>query len=106
MNAIPKIVGYWLLLTWIISCSTNKSISDQEIASLEQALNHIDNYQGKAEDFTLRVPLQKRLTDRGFAIPQALAWTIIDHKIRKKGWMPNGHEDKNGFRVYGYKDLR
>jgi hypothetical protein len=106
MNAIPKIVGYWLLLTLSISCGTNKCISDQEITSLEQALDHIDNYKGEAEDFTLRVPLQKQLTNRGFAIPQALAWTIIDGRIRKKGWMPNGHEDKNGFRIYGYKELR
>ena len=70
----------------------------EPFARLEDALAYVESYEGTAEDFTLSIP--DFLLD-----PVGANMAIITDKTLKKGFMPDGFEQKAGYRVYKYKAL-
>jgi len=55
----------------------------------------IEEYRGSPEDFEL--PIADSLND---AVGVNMA--IVTDAILKKGWMPNGFSEQDGFRIYRY----
>lgn len=64
---------------------------------MEEAVKRVESYKGAARDFQL--PIADSMND-----PSGLSMAIITDKILKKGFWPDGFEQKDGFRVYKYKD--
>lgn len=68
------------------------------ITNVQEALAMIDEYSGKASNF--RLPVSNSLLDE-----LGLNMAIITDKIIEKGWMPNGFEIEEEYRIYLYKDF-
>lgn len=68
------------------------------INSIEEAQEVIQAHNGKAEDFEL--PISDELQD-----PIGMNMAIILDSILAKDWEPNGFVQKNGYRVYIYKEM-
>jgi hypothetical protein len=68
------------------------------ITTVEEALRIIAEYQGAACDFQL--PIADSLLE-----PVRFNMEIITDKILGKDFMPDGFEQKDGYRLYKYKDL-
>jgi hypothetical protein len=77
------------------------------IATLEEALRIVEEYEGAASDFQL--PIADSLLDASVMlnnqITTGLYMAIITDKILGKGFIPDGFEQKDGYRLYKYKDL-
>lgn len=67
------------------------------VTTVAEALKRVENYKGAAKDFVL--PVADSLQD-----PAGANMAIITDKILGKSFFPNGFEQKDGFRVYKYKD--
>ena len=65
--------------------------------TLDEAITIVENYEGPAEDFELAIA--DTLLD-----PVGVNMAIITHRILAKGFDPNGFEQKEGFRVYKYRE--
>jgi hypothetical protein len=68
------------------------------VATIEEANRVIEEYQGAAGDFQL--PIANSLLD-----PVGAHMAIITDMILAKGFEPDGYEEKDGYRLYKYKDL-
>ncbi len=68
------------------------------ITTIGEAERVIAEYQGAAKDFQL--PIADSLLD-----PGGFNMAIITDLILAKGFMPDGFEQKDGYRLYKYKDL-
>ena len=68
------------------------------VESTEEANAVIEAFTGNADDFELRV--SDKLQD-----PTGINMTIITDTILNKGWEPDGFVQKEGFRIYSYKEL-
>ena len=68
------------------------------ITTIEEANRIIAEYQGAASDFQL--PIADSLLD-----PVGVNMAIITDTILAKGLEPDGFEQKDGYRLYKYKDL-
>lgn len=68
------------------------------IRTVEEAKKLIESFAGRAEEFEL--PISDELQD-----PVGANMAIITVYILKKGWEPNGFDQKAGFRIYRYKVL-
>ena len=68
------------------------------ITTIEEANRIIAEYQGAASDFQL--PIADSLLD-----PVGANMAIITDTILAKGFEPDGFEQKDGYRLYKYKDL-
>ncbi len=66
--------------------------------TVESAVQYVDAYNGKPED--LRLPIADEIQDA-----TGLNMVIVCDKILAKGFMPDGFEQKDGFRVYKYKAM-
>lgn len=66
------------------------------IDTIEQAERVIESFSNDTEEFQLSV--SARLQD-----PVGINMTIITDSILRKGWMPAGFEQHDGFRVYRYR---
>ncbi len=66
------------------------------IKSIEEAQEMIRAFEGKPEDFKL--PISDDLQD-----PMGMNIAIITDNILKKGWMPGGFDQEQGYRIYKYK---
>jgi len=64
----------------------------------KEASQYVENFEGKASD--LRLSICDSLQD-----PIGINMAIITDKILGRGWEPNGYEDKEGYRVYMYKEM-
>lgn len=67
-------------------------------STIEEAIDQIKRYEGKAEDFKL--PISDELLD-----PIGMNMAIITDAILGKNFEPNGFEQEEGYRVYLYKEL-
>lgn len=67
------------------------------INTMDEALRFIDGYQGPAKDFHLA--LADSLLD-----PIGANMAVITDKILAKGFVPDGFDQKDGYRVYKYKE--
>lgn len=65
----------------------------------KEAADYVECFEGKAAD--LRLPVSDDLHD-----PLGLSMALITDKIFSKGWEPNGYEEKEGYRVYRYKEMQ
>jgi hypothetical protein len=71
-------------------------MSNQPLRDVNAALRYVDKFRGAAEDFKLAI--SDELND---AMGANMA--IIGDKILRRGWMPDGFEQRDGHRVYRYK---
>ena len=67
----------------------------EPINTVEEAKQCIESFEGRPEDFKL--PISDQLQD-----PSGINMAIITDSILKKGWMPDGFEQKAGYRIYHY----
>lgn len=67
------------------------------IEKIEEAEQLIESFEGRPEDFEL--PISDQLQD-----PVGISMAIITDSILKRGWMPDGFEQKEGYRIYHYKN--
>ena len=65
----------------------------------KDAADYVDRFEGKAAD--LRLPISDGLLD-----PLGINMALITDKILDKGWEPDGYEEKEGYRVYKYKEMQ
>ena len=75
-----------------------RRMTHKVIESIEEANTTIDAFTGNANNFILKV--SDKLQD-----PAGINMTIITDTILSKGWEPNGFIQKEGFRIYSYKEL-
>ncbi len=68
------------------------------IESIDEALELINSYSGKVEDFELSIST-KLLDNVGVSM------AIITDKILSKGWIPQGYREETGKRIYRYTDM-
>ena len=69
------------------------------IVSLNEALEFISNYTGNGDDLVL--PISDLLID-----PEGMNMMFIGDALLKKGIMPNGFEQKDGYRNFKYKEMK
>lgn len=68
------------------------------ITTIEEANRIIMEYRGAASDF--RLPIADSLLD-----PAGVNMAVITDMILAKGFMPDGFEQKDGYRLYRYKEF-
>jgi hypothetical protein len=64
---------------------------------VSEAVLYVDAFQGTASE--LRLPITDVLQDE-MGLNMAL---ILDH-VLARGWSPDGYEQRDGYRIYRYKD--
>jgi hypothetical protein len=64
----------------------------------KEAAQYVERFEGKASD--LKLAISDSLLN-----PIGINISIITDKILDKGWEPNGYEEKEGYRVYMYKEM-
>jgi hypothetical protein len=69
----------------------------EPINTIEEATQCIESFEGLPKDFKL--PISDQLQD-----PIGINMAIITDSILKRGWMPDGFQQKEGYRIYQYKD--
>ena len=65
---------------------------------VDEVLKYVDEFQGEAEE--LELAISDALQD-----PIGINMALITDRILKKGWEPDGFEEKDGYRVYKYKEM-
>ena len=65
------------------------------IKNIEEAQEMIRAFKGKPEDFKL--PISDDLQD-----PMGMNMAIITDSILAREWMPDGFDQKQGYRIYKY----
>ena len=66
--------------------------------TVKDAIKVVEDFNGKPEDFELAIC--NSLLD-----PTGMNMAIITDKVLGKGMMPNGFEDKEGYRLFRYTAL-
>jgi hypothetical protein len=64
----------------------------------QEAASYVLNFKGRPEE--LELPISDLLQD-----PIGMYMALITDKVLSRGWKPNGYEQKNGYRVYRYKEM-
>ena len=67
----------------------------EPINSIEEAQIYLGSFDGEPEQFKL--PISDELQD-----PMGMNMAIITDSILKKGFMPSGFEQMDGYRIYRY----
>jgi hypothetical protein len=65
---------------------------------IDEVLKYVDEFQGRPEE--LELAISDALQD-----PIGMNMALITDKILTKGWEPDGFEEKDGYRVYRYKEM-
>ena len=73
-------------------------MSFEPVRELRTALRYVEEFQGPAEDFKLAI--SDEMND---AMNANMA--IIGDKILSRGWMPDGFEQRDGYRVFRFKEF-
>jgi len=68
------------------------------VKTVDEAITFVENYNGPAENFELAVA--DSLLD-----PVGINMAIITDKVLSKGFRPAGFEQKEGFRIFKFKEL-
>ena len=68
------------------------------VTTVEGALSEIERFVGRPDEF--RLPISEKLLD-----PVGVNMAIITDRILARGWMPDGFEQQDGYRVYRYREL-
>lgn len=69
------------------------------ISNIDDAKKAIEAHEGIAQDFKL--PISEELQD-----PVGINIAIITDNILARGWEPNGFIQKDGYRIYLYKETQ
>ena len=69
------------------------------ITTVEQAIERIASYEGRAEDFQL--PIAESLLD-----PVGMNMALIGDHLLAKGFLPDGFEQREGYRLYRYRSAK
>jgi len=67
------------------------------VTSIQEALNLVESFEGSPSEF--RLPISDNLND-----PIGVNMAIITDRILRRGWNVNGFLQKNGYRIYLYKE--
>ena len=67
-------------------------------SNVDAAAKYVDEFKGKPEE--LKLAISDELLD-----PIGLNMALITDRIIAKGWEPDGYEEKEGYRVYMYKEM-
>jgi hypothetical protein len=67
----------------------------EPIRNVAEAISLIESFAGRPEDFTL--PISDGLQD-----PMGMNMAVITDAVLAKGWMVDGFEERDGYRVYRY----
>ena len=67
------------------------------VSNIDDARSAIHAYEGSAEDFEL--PIADEMQD-----PAGIIMAIITDAVLARGWEPNGFIQKDGYRIYRYKE--
>lgn len=108
MTIHPYTVGLLGVLLFV-GCTPHRSSTGSEELSegsdavtpfdkAEDAVAFVKAYEGSAEDFEL--PIADSLAD-----PLGANMAIITDAILEKGFMPDGFEEREGYRLYKYKSF-
>lgn len=65
---------------------------------VHEAVNYVLGFKGRPEE--LELPISDSLQD-----PIGMYMALITDKILSRGWEPDGYEQKNGYRIYRYKEM-
>ena len=68
------------------------------VTTIAKAIRVVEEYQGAASDFQL--PIADSLLD-----PVGMNMAIITDYILARDFMPDGFEQKDGYKLYKYKDM-
>ncbi len=68
------------------------------VTTVEGALSEIEQFVGRPDEF--RLPISDKLLD-----PVGVNMAIITDRILARGWMPDGFEQQDGYRVFRYREL-
>jgi hypothetical protein len=68
----------------------------EPFSDAQAAKGFVESYRGDVADFCL--PIDDALQD-----PHGLHMALILDSALGRGWMPDGYEQKDGFRIYRYK---
>jgi len=69
----------------------------EPISTIEEATQYIESFEGRPEEF--KILISDHLQD-----PIGINMAIITDSILKRGWMSDGFQQKEGYRIYQYKD--
>jgi hypothetical protein len=64
-------------------------------STLASALADVDAFDGAPQDFALSI-------DESLLDPAGLSMALVTDRILAKGWMPDGVEPRDGFRIFRY----
>jgi len=64
-------------------------------ATLASALVAVDAFDGAPQDFSLSI-------DESLLDAAGLSMALVTDRILAKGWMPNGFDPRDGYRVFRY----
>ena len=68
------------------------------LQTVEEAKSAVETYAGPAEGFKLAIA--DELLD-----PAGMRMALINDAVLAKGFMPEGFEQRDGYRIYSYADL-
>ena len=68
------------------------------INTIKDVTQCIESFEGQPEEFKLSISDQ--LQD-----PIGINMAIVTDSIPKRGWTPDGFQQKEGYRIYKYKNL-
>jgi hypothetical protein len=63
--------------------------------TLDSALAAVDAFKGAPQDFTLSI-------DESLLDPAGFSMAVVTDKILGRGWMPDGVERRDGYRIFRY----
>ncbi len=70
----------------------------EPFTDIAKALTFISQYNGSVSNFLL--PLSNSLLD-----PLGVHMSVIMDEILNKGWLPDGFEEHDGYRIYKCKEM-
>ena len=70
----------------------------KSISNIDDAVQAIEAYEGDAEQFEL--PIADELND-----PMGINMAVITDAILSQGWEPDGFVQRDGYRIYRYREM-
>jgi hypothetical protein len=96
MNIRAVVLTATILGVLAVGCARE---SMKPIASVEEGISLVTSFEGNVQDFELAVP--DSLLD-----PVGINMALITDRALARGWQPNGFTQKQGYRIFRYKDLK
>jgi hypothetical protein len=78
-------------------------MTERIIQSVEEALRHLESHPPSGDGFQLAI--SDSFTFAGEPDTVGAGMAVLGDKILSLGYLPDGFEQKSGFRLYGYKKM-